>query len=314
MTDWLLHNGWRAAFLALALGQFGCVSGTHSVSLSLGDRKSEEEIVAISEPGLLKEEVAAEGDEWKIHLVCWNVHKSTDAMFQRELKSLVSDVGVDEGLIFCLQEARPATWEAIRRLSPDDSLFGHYAESWRYPMAKTSTGVMTINGPGVPAVESERLQSRAREFFLTSPKVSLVSGLVLPDGQLLRVVNCHGLNFVTEKTFRAQLDQVFASLEEGSNSGPAIVCGDFNVWSPGRLAALEARVQASGLTEASADGHSGPDTPAFLRALTPLVGYDPGIPLDRIYTRGLKVLGCRTVKGLESSDHAPLILEFAAGA
>jgi endonuclease/exonuclease/phosphatase (EEP) superfamily protein YafD len=128
------------------------------------------------------------------------------------------------------------------------------------------------------------------------------------------MANCHGLNFVTEKSFRAQLDDLFSSLEAGSNSGPAIVCGDFNVWSSSRLAALEERVRASGLIEASADDHSGPDTPTFLRALTPLVGYDPGIPLDRIYTRGLKVLGCRSVKGLESSDHAPLVLEFAVGA
>ena len=132
--------------------------------------------------------------------------------------------------------------------------------------------------------------------------------------RLLRVANCHGLNFVTEKKFQAQLDDLFSSLEEGGNAGPAIVCGDFNVWSSARLAALEERVRTSGLTEASADGHSGPDTPAILRALTPIVGYDPGIPLDRIYTRGLKVLDCQSVKGMESSDHAPLVLEFGAEA
>ena len=316
MTNRLLHFGWRSALLAfaLALGQIGCVSGTHSVSVSLGTHEPQEEVVAVSEGETFKRTVKANAEDWKVHLVCWNVHKSTDAIFEKELRSLVKDVGVDEGLMFCLQEARSATWDAIRRLCPNDSLFGHYAESWRYPMATTSTGVMTINGPGLPAVESERLHSGGREFFLTSPKVSLVSGLVLPDGQLLRVANCHGLNFVTEKNFQAQLDDLFRSLEEGSNSGPAIVCGDFNVWSSRRLAALEQRVQAAGLTEASADGHSGPDTPVILRALTPLLGYDPGIPLDRIYTRGLKVLGCRSVKGLESSDHAPLVLEFAAEA
>ena len=170
----------------LRWGRFACVSGKHSLSVSLGEGEaaSAEEIVAVSEGGSLKEAGAANTrDEWRIHLVCWNVHKSTDARFQQEFKSLVSDVGIDEGMIFCLQEARPATWEAIRRLCPDDSMFGHYAESWRYPLATSSTGVMTINGPGLTAVDSERLHSGGREFFLTSPKVSLVSGLVLPDGQ-----------------------------------------------------------------------------------------------------------------------------------
>jgi hypothetical protein len=193
MTDWLLPTGRRAALLTLlsALGQLGCVSGTHSLSVSLGDGRTQEEVVAVPQLESLEQEPEATEDEWKIHLVCWNVHKSTDQKFQLELKSLVSDVGVDEGLIFCLQEARPATWEAIRRLCPDDSMFGHYAESWRYPLATTSTGVMTINGPGLPAVESERLHSGGREFFLTSPKVSLVSGLVLPDGELPWFELCH---------------------------------------------------------------------------------------------------------------------------
>ena len=311
MTDGLLKFGWRTALLALVLGQIGCVSGTHSVGVSLGKADSEEQVVPVTEPAS-QEQIVESGDvDWRIHLVCWNVHKSTDEMFQRELKSLVADVGEGDGLMFCLQEARPATWEAIRGLCPDDSLLGQYAESWRYPMSATSTGVMTVSGSGLPTVANERLHSGGREFFFTSPKVSLVSRMVLPDGRSLRMVNCHGLNFVTGKIFHAQLDEVFASLEAGSDTGPAILCGDFNVWSCGRLAALEERVQAAGLTEASADGHSGPDTPALLRALTPLVGYDPGIPLDRIYTRGLKVIGCRSVKGLESSDHAPQVLEFA---
>ena len=89
-----------------------------------------------------------------------------------------------------------------------------------------------------------------------------------------------------------------------------IVCGDFNVWSQSRLALLEQKVHAAGLDEANVLGHRTPNLPTWVSALTPLFGVDPEIPLDRIYARGIDIVECRSIDGMESSDHAPLLLRF----
>ena len=170
---------------------------------------------------------------------------------------------------------------------------------------------MTLSESGLAPAVVEGLHSERREFFIASPKVCLRSELTLGDGRTLVVVNCHGLNFVTNRSFQRQLDQVFASIS-GSGAGDAvIVCGDFNVWSSERLEMLETKAREAGLTEAGADEHCGPDTPALLRLATPLFGYDPDIPLDRIYARGIDIQECRSLSHVECSDHSPLVLRFS---
>ncbi len=314
-----ISNVWRLLLLAAALSAGACVSGKHSMSVSLGevhgDALSSSGVVSVPAGGGIfsPPSNARVAKDDRVLLVCWNVHKSTGEGFRRELEEVVNGAGDCGEVIFCLQEAKSATFDDVRQLG-DAPLAGHYAESWRYPMSKNSTGVMTVSGSGLPALNSQRLRSAAREFCITSPKVSLVSELGLANGQQLTVINCHGLAFVTDAKFAAQLDAVFSALEgavDGQAPSAVIVCGDFNVWSSARLSALEQRAAAAGLTEAVVNGHSGPDTPPILGMLSPLVGYDSAIPLDRIYSRGIDVLECRTVEGLESSDHAPLVLEFS---
>ncbi len=252
--------------------------------------------------------VATASADAAYHLVCWNVHKADDAGFVAELGALLEEIPALDEVLLCLQEARSTTYELFGASLP---VSGHYAESWRYPWTNRSTGVMTLSESGLAPKLATGLHSERREFFIASPKVCLRSELALADGRTLVVVNCHGLNFVTKRSFQRQLDQVFASIDELADDDPVIICGDFNVWSPERLAMLEAEVRGAGLVEAGADKHYGPDTPALLRLATPMFGFDPDIPLDRIYARGIEIQDCRSLSHVQSSDHSPLVLRFS---
>ena len=65
------------------------------------------------------------------------------------------------------------------------------------------------------------------------------------------------------------------------------------------------------MTEAKVAGRSGRDTATWMRGMPSVFGFDPEIPLDRIYVRGIDVHGCRLAEGTESSDHTPLLLHFS---
>ena len=172
------------------------------------------------------------------HLVCWNIHKAADDLFREEVGGVVATIPADKGLLLCLQEVRSTTFEYMSGLHLDE-VAGHYAPSWRYPYSKKSTGVLTVSrGWGEPA-EAERLLSPNRELWITSPKVSMLSEWAISGGKTLQVVNCHGLNFVSDRVFERQMEQVFSAIVGGT--GPALVCGDFNTWSAERLRRLRAQ-------------------------------------------------------------------------
>ena len=161
-----------------------------------------------------------------------------------------------------------------------------------------------------PLSESGVLPIRAprRELYVASPKVSLKSEVALDDGQKLQVLNCHGLNFVPFSVLPKQLDQIFGALED--SDAPAIVCGDFNVWSKRRLELLEERANAAGLVEATPRGTEHSPAPKWLGWMNRINGFDPAIRLDRIYTRGIDVIDCYSHTESESSDHLPLVLSY----
>ncbi len=302
-----LRSFHRALIFGLAIGlavaSSSCISGRHSMSVSLGG--DVEKSSTVETPGPAVATANASGD---YHLVCWNVHKADDARFVDELNALLNEIPEQDEILLCLQETRSTTFGLIGGGLP---VSGHYAESWRYPWAERSTGVMTLSESGLAPMAAKGLHSERREFFIASPKVCLRSELALTDGRKLIVVNCHGLNFVTNRSFQRQLDQVFASIGDSEASEPVIVCGDFNVWSSDRLEMLEAKAREAGLAEAGADQHCGPDTSALLRLATPIFGFDPDIPLDRIYARGIEIQECRSLTHVECSDHSPLVLRFS---
>ncbi|MFK7852236.1 MAG: endonuclease/exonuclease/phosphatase family protein [Akkermansiaceae bacterium] len=241
------------------------------------------------------------------HFICWNVQKADHFSFKDEVGELLKTVPRNDGIMMCFQEVRSTTFEIIKGLHREN-VSGHYAPSWKFPFADRSTGVLTIGNREIPESSVFSIQSPNREFFSTSPKVSLKTEIPIEDGRAIKVINCHGLNFVTATALGKQLDKIFDYLK--TCDSPAIVCGDFNVWSDKRLEFLNERAQAAGLTEATPRGKEHSPAPDWLSWIGIFNGFDPNLRLDRIYTRGIEVLDCRVHDTSESSDHLPLILRY----
>lgn len=268
--------------------------------LSMGELSS-----VVSPPESVVRKIPVSGSP--SHFICWNVHKADDDQFKDDVGVLLEDVPKENGLILCLQEVRCTTFDLIKGLNRE-GVSGHYAPSWRLPFASKSTGVLTLGNQPLPESGVVPILAPRREFYVASPKVSLKTETSLPDGRKLQIVNCHGLNFVPFSVLPKQLDQIFGSLE--CSESPAIVCGDFNVWSEERLELLNQRAKDAGLVEARPRGLEHSPAPKWLRWMNRFNGYDPDIRLDRIYTRGLDVIDCYSHTESSSSDHQPLVLSY----
>lgn len=250
---------------------------------------------------------AAASMDQSSHFICWNVHKADDTRFSREMKELLNSIPVDDGVLICLQEVRSTTYERIKGLHRE-AVSGHYAPSWRRPFSDYSTGVMTVGNHPLPAAGVKSIRSPKRELLVATPKVSLRTEVPLEDGRKLEVINCHGLNFVPVRVLPAQLEAIFAEIRDPES--PAILCGDFNTWSPRRLRLLDETARLHGLEEVETRDSGVSPPPKWLHRLKGWHGYDPDLRLDRIYTRGVEVLDCYSDPTPESSDHFPLVLRY----
>ena len=158
-----------------------------------------------------------------------------------------------------------------------EEVSGHYAPSWWLPFTKMSTGILTIANQALPDSGVIPIRAPRRELLVASPKVSLKSEVPLADGRMLQIINCHGLNFVPFSVLPGHLDQIFDTLE-ASNS-PAIVCGDFNVWSERRHKLLNQRTVDAGLVEVHPRGLQHSPSPKWLRWMNRINWFGPRDPM-----------------------------------
>ncbi len=226
-----------------------------------------------------------------ISIVSWNAEKGGDPRFKPDLARLVI---VDKPDFVFLQEARADLLDTKR-------IGGYFASSWRYPWADGKTiGLLTLSH--VPPTRIQPMPSKHKEFFITAPKLSLVTEHPLANGERLLAVNVHLLAFERWGTsgIGTQLDDLEAVMKE--HAGPIIFIGDFNAWSPKRLALVEAVAAGLDLTEVS-DFPPGRKTAdkgsSFLNGL---MGIDEKLPLDRVYYRGFTHHSAKVLP-YESSDH-----------
>lgn len=275
----------------LLLTAVGCISSRSTFPFSDGEQRQQ----------------AVPFAESPSYVISWNVHKAKDERFVNEVGDLLKDLPSKAGVIFCLQEARSSTYDLIKQRYPRQ-VSGHYAPSWHYPFFQRSTGVLTVRNEGITKSSAERIPAPYREFYFTSPKVSLSSKFVVGAGAPLQVINCHCLNFVSGAAFEKQLDEILKPLQ--GHDHPAIVCGDFNVWNADRLDALRKKAEQFGLVEAENRSPGKSASLQWFRGLNVINGYDPDIGLDRFFTRGVEIIDCYTAKGSLSSDHLPVILRF----
>jgi len=226
-----------------------------------------------------------------ISIVSWNAEKGADPRFKPDLARLVI---MDQPDFVFLQEARADLLETER-------IGGYFASSWRYPGANGKTiGLLTLSH--VPPTRIQPMPSKHKEFFITAPKLSLVTEHPLANGQRLLAVNVHLLAFERWGTsgIGSQLDDLEAVMRE--HIGPIILIGDFNAWSEKRLALVEAVAAGLGLTEVT-DFPAGRKTAdkgsSFLNGI---MGIDEKLPLDRVYYRGFTHHSAKLLP-YESSDH-----------
>jgi endonuclease/exonuclease/phosphatase (EEP) superfamily protein YafD len=235
----------------------------------------------------------------RVTLLSWNVQKVHDPRIAEELEALIARHEPD--LVF-IQEARADAPEP-------DQLGGYFADGWSYPWDGGPTiGVLTLSGAS--PVRAQAVRSQWREFFVTAPKVSLVTEYRLADGATLLAVNVHLLNFEKWNPFmlRAQLADLEAVM--AAHDGPTVMAGDFNTWNEHRLELVGDLASRLGLTEITSfePGRTTGDLGSEI--FNGLFGIAPGLPLDRVYVRGFAAVSARVLaKG--SSDHRPILVTLA---
>lgn len=218
-------------------------------------------------------------------VVIWNAYKGQKPEFPAEFRSLTRDS--DLALI---QEAFADA--ATRKPFPDNE-----GLQWRMAAAfadreETLAGVAT--GSSAPPQASWFIRSRPTEPLSNTPKMALVSKHPIEGSSSdLLSINVHAINFVSTDTFRRNLAQIEESVR--AHSGPMILAGDFNTWSPGRLEALRELARKHGLRPVSPSGD------------------ERMLPLDHVFVRELNVRAARIVNDSRGSDHKPieLVLDLA---
>lgn len=235
-----------------------------------------------------------------IVLVSWNVQKGGDPDFETDLVRMI--IAEKPDLVF-LQEARADLLKSNR-------IGGLFASSWSYPWPDgTTVGVLTLSHVAPVAVTP--LRSRTREFFVTAPKMSLVTEYPLANGERLMTVNVHLLAFERWRTagIGAQLDELEQVMRD--HVGPIILAGDFNTWSRDRLelvSRLALRLELSEVNDFPPGRKTGDNQSAFLNWL---FGVDPVLPLDRVYCRGFSHHSAEVLT-YDTSDHPAIRVTLEA--
>jgi len=112
--------------------------------------------------------------------------------------------------------------------------------------------------------------------------------------QSLLVINCHIINFVSFRKFKANLDQVFVVLAQ--HSGPILLGGDFNTWHAKRLKYFNELATSFSLQDVAMTRQ--PRLNHFYQHL------------DHIYCRGLEIVKTHVHTDIHSSDHFPISLSL----
>jgi endonuclease/exonuclease/phosphatase (EEP) superfamily protein YafD len=217
-------------------------------------------------------------DPEAIRIVTWNLHKQSDAGWERDLTFLSH--GTD---VLLLQEV--TLNDALQEILDNAQLGWVMASSFLY--ADIDTGVLTATR--VAPVASCTL--RAWEPLLRLPKSAVIDWLPLAGtSRTLAVANVHAINFALSlDAYRAQLDAMADAL--AGHDGPMIFGGDLNTWSAARQAVVRDVAARLGLTEVA---YASDDRTLFF-----------GQQLDHLLVRGLDVAASGAYR-VRSSDHNPV--------
>lgn len=229
----------------------------------------------------------------QFRLLCWNIHKSGAAL--DELRQLPESPEV-----LCFQEWSgeiPAGEVEIRGAAYG----GWFGKAWR-SFAGAPTGVATFARVEPDWCRAQR--SGWREGWFFTPKCALLTCFPMAGrSERLLVVNVHAMNFQWWWTY--MLDEQIRRLAKTvrAHRGPAIVCGDFNTWRSDRLAVV--REALADMEEVDFAGEPTTGSSVVWAAMGTTT-----LPIDRVFYRGLAVVGTGEVRESVQSDHRPLLVTF----
>ena len=184
----------------------------------------------------------------------------------------------------------------------DGGWVGAYFRSLKYKtsiMARSFVfdfGEHINQGTGVALVSKFRassilaMRSRVFEPFLHSPKMILAGKYRFQDGGDLWMVTIHAINFVDQRDYENQIDQLEEFLR--GLSGSIVVAGDFNTWNLWRDAKIDEVFARLGFT------HMSPNED------------QRHLVLDHVFVKGCQVHDFVVRSDIKSSDHWPLQLNF----
>lgn len=215
-------------------------------------------------------------------VLVWNTHKETDKQLLIDFSSLSKFVSL---ALF---------QEAIDQQDWTDSLGKENLNlAWSLARAFETQGYHTgvATGSQVETIHRMGYRTAKTEPVTGTPKTMLLTDYRMSNGQILRVLNVHGINFVTNSIYSTQIDQIVDLLKD--HEGPLMVAGDFNTWNEGRTNSLMKSLKALGLQNIELEKHG-------------------LFQLDHVFVRGLHVLRKKVYKEIDSSDHKPILVELTS--
>lgn len=219
-----------------------------------------------------------------LKILVWNVWKGRRGeAWRRDLAAL----SADRDLVL-LQEAVTAP-EMRQIFHADGGLHEwHMAASFQWNFSH-ATGVIT--GAKARPTAKAFLRGAERELFMLTPKVTLSTTYDLKLGASVMIINTHVVNFTTTASYVRFVQELVGLIE--NHAGAIVLAGDFNTWNVRRWVSLLNILDAIGLKPVDFHG-------------------DPRVmKLDHVFVRGLRPLAAHVRHDVRTSDHFPLLAEFA---
>ena len=240
----------------------------------------------------------------RLCLLNWNVAKQNQQPVWRvEFDRICQCYQPD---LYFFQEAR-LPWPIEANSFPaalagylESDLGWYFSPNLTHDRHAQASGVLTASRSR--SLNSRALYSHHREPLLRTPKVALVTEHPIGRrSQTLLAIDVHAINFVRSHMFEAQLHQIEAAIAH--HTGPLILAGDFNTWSPKRTTLLQALVRRLQLQQVIFPADANRHLKRFLFSG----------PLDSIFYRGLDLLPESTavLGDCNSSDHNPMVVSFS---
>ena len=226
----------------------------------------------------------------EIKLLVWNIYKGEKATF----KTWFPVLNQDRDITVIQEMLVSPTLKLMMNLFLKD----HVMATSFINEENHRTGVMTSS-----AVDAKMINfqvSEKTEPIVNTPKVALLTTYpIRKTNKQLLVVNIHAINFVDNKWFDKQINNLFMAIDRhiNSGSGPVIFAGDFNTWNKNRYYTLDRHCRIRGLRQVSFS----PDLRMTFN----------GNPLDHvIYSPDLQLIESKVMGNVDGSDHKPMIVSF----